>query len=59
MLNTRTLQVLRQTLQQQAPEFAGAWAVYGARSRFDKAALAAQGLAFHQLPYELAVKTWF
>jgi adenine-specific DNA-methyltransferase len=51
--------VLRQALQQQAPDFVGDWAVYGARSRFDKAALAAQGLVFHQLPYDLAVKTWF
>ena len=59
VLNARTLQVLREALQQHAPDFEGAWAVYGARTRFDKAQLAAKGLHFHQLPYELAVKTWF
>ena len=59
VLNARTLQVLHEALQQQLPDFVGDWAVYGARSRFDKAALAAQGLVFHQLPYDLAVKTWF
>lgn len=33
--------------------------VYGARTRFDKTKLAQLGVTFHQLPYELAVKTWF
>ena len=32
--------------------------VYGARTRFDKVKLAKLGVTFHQLPYELAVKTW-
>ena len=59
VLNARTLSILREALQQHMPDFEGAWAVYGARTRFDKAQLAAKGLHFHQLPYELAVKTWF
>ena len=59
VLNARTLSILREALQQHVPDFEGAWAVYGARTRFDKAQLAAKGLHFHQLPYELAVKTWF
>lgn len=32
--------------------------IYGARTRFDKARLSKLGITFHQLPYELAVKTW-
>jgi hypothetical protein len=59
VLNARTLNILHEALQQYAPDFEGTWAVYGARTRFDKAQLAAKGLHFHQLPYELAVKTWF
>ena len=55
VLNKRTLALLTAAL----PDVAGARVVYGARSRFDKAKLAALGIAFHQLPYELAVKTWF
>ena len=55
VLNSRTLALLRAT----QVDFAGACVVYGARSRFDKAKLAALGITFHQLPYELAVKTWF
>jgi adenine-specific DNA-methyltransferase len=33
--------------------------VYGAFTRFDKAKLQQLNINFHQLPYELAVKTWF
>ena len=55
VLNKRTLALLTAAL----PDFAGVRVVYGARSRFDKAKLAALGITFHQLPYELAVKTWF
>lgn len=55
VLNSRTLTVLHETL----PDFDGPRVVYGARSRFDKKKLAALGITFHQLPYELAVKTWF
>lgn len=55
VLNGRTLGVLEKAL----PDFDGPRVVYGARSRFDKAKLAALGITFHQLPYELAVKTWF
>lgn len=55
VLNARTLAILHEAL----PDFDGPRVVYGARSRFDKAKLAAMGMTFHQLPYELAVKTWF
>lgn len=55
VLNNRTLEVLADSL----PKFEGERVVYGARSRFDKKKLAALGITFHQLPYELAVKTWF
>ncbi|WP_367025924.1 site-specific DNA-methyltransferase [Methylococcus sp. ANG] len=55
VLNGRTLEVLEKAL----PDFDGPRVVYGARSRFDKAKLAKLGITFHQLPYELAVKTWF
>jgi DNA modification methylase len=55
VLNSRTLRILRETL----PDFDGEYVVYGARSRFDKKKLAALGITFQQLPYELAVKTWF
>lgn len=55
VLNNRTLDVLQEAL----PDFDGPRVVYGARSRFDKQKLAKLGITFHQLPYELAVKTWF
>lgn len=55
VLNARTLDVLNEEL----PDFDGPRVVYGARSRFDKQKLAKLGITFHQLPYELAVKTWF
>jgi site-specific DNA-methyltransferase (adenine-specific)/adenine-specific DNA-methyltransferase len=55
VLNARTLDVLNEEL----PDFGGPRVVYGARSRFDKQKLAKLGITFHQLPYELAVKTWF
>ncbi|MGE0811464.1 MAG: site-specific DNA-methyltransferase [Immundisolibacter sp.] len=55
VLNQRTLALLDET----APGFAGPRVVYGARTRFDRKRLAALGITFHQLPYELAVKTWF
>lgn len=55
VLNSRTLEILTDAL----PDFEGERVVYGARSRFDKKKLAALGITFHQLPYELAVKTWF
>ena len=55
VLNNRTLEVLHEAL----PEFDGPRVIYGARSRFDKQKLARLGITFHQLPYELAVKTWF
>jgi hypothetical protein len=55
VLNSRTLRLLEEVL----PDFDGHRVVYGARSRFDKAKLKKLGITFHQLPYELAVKTWF
>ena len=55
VLNGRSLKILNEIL----PEFDGPKIVYGARSRFDKTKLAKIGITFHQLPYELAVKTWF
>lgn len=55
VLNARTLAILNQAL----PDFDGPRVVYGARSRFDKSKLDTMGITFHQLPYELAVKTWF
>ena len=55
VLNSRTLELLNETL----PDFSGPKIVYGARSRFDKTKLTKLGVTFHQLPYELAVKTWF
>ncbi|WP_246602018.1 hypothetical protein [Chloracidobacterium validum] len=55
VLNSRTLAVLDEAL----PSFDGPRVVYGARARFDKAKLARLRITFHQLPYELAVKTWF
>jgi len=55
VLNSRTLSLLEEVL----PNFEGPRVVYGARSRFDKSKLKELGITFHQLPYELAVKTWF
>lgn len=55
VLNSRTLEYLKSIL----PEFDGEMVVYGARSRFDKIKLSNLGITFHQLPYDLAVKTWF
>lgn len=55
VLNGRTLEFLNKEL----PDFEGEKVVYGARSRFDRAKLAKLGITFHQLPYDLAVKTWF
>jgi adenine-specific DNA-methyltransferase len=55
VLNGRTLTVLDSLL----PKWDGPRVVYGARSRFDKAKLKTLNIAFSQLPYELAVKSWF
>lgn len=55
VLNGRTLELLEEAL----PNFEGQKIVYGARTRFDKTKLARLNITFHQLPYELAVKTWF
>lgn len=55
VLNSRTLEILEEAL----PNFKGTKIVYGARTRFDKTKLARLNITFHQLPYELAVKTWF
>jgi site-specific DNA-methyltransferase (adenine-specific)/adenine-specific DNA-methyltransferase len=55
VLNSRTLEILNEAL----PNFDGPRNVYGARTRFDKTKLAKLGITFHQLPYDLAVKTWF
>ncbi len=55
VLNGRTLDLLEEAL----PDFEGQRIVYGARTRFDKTKLARLNITFHQLPYELAVKTWF
>lgn len=55
VLNGRTLAYLNEV----APDHGMPKVVYGARTRFDKTKLAQLGVTFHQLPYELAVKTWF
>jgi DNA modification methylase len=55
VLNGRTLAYLSEA----APDHYTPKVVYGARTRFDKTKLAQLGVTFHQLPYELAVKTWF
>jgi adenine-specific DNA-methyltransferase len=55
VLNGRTLELLEDLL----PAFDGLRVIYGARSRFDKSKLAKLGITFHQLPYDLATKTWF
>ena len=54
VLNGRTLDYLNRM----AKDSDSAKIVYGARTRFDKAKLNKLGITFHQLPYELAVKTW-
>jgi adenine-specific DNA-methyltransferase len=55
VLNGRTLAYLSEV----APDHNTPKVVYGARTRFDKTKLTQLGVTFHQLPYELAVKTWF
>lgn len=55
VLNSRTLAVVDKLL----PDHKGERIVYGARTRFDKTKLLALGITFSQLPYELAVKSWF
>jgi len=55
VLNSKTLAYLKELV----PGFKGPITVYGERTRFDKSKLAKLGITFHQLPYELAVKTWF
>ena len=55
VLNSENLEYLSKCL----PNFNGPKIIYGARTRFDKSKLAKLGVTFHQLPYELAVKTWF
>lgn len=55
VLNSRTLAYLAELL----PDFDGPRVIYGARTRLDKAKLARLNITFHQLPYELAIKTWF
>jgi adenine-specific DNA-methyltransferase len=55
VLNGRTLEYIDSLL----PDFGGERVVYGARTRFDKKRLATLNITFHQLPYDLATKTWF
>ena len=55
VLNSRTLEYIDSLL----PEHDGERIIYGARTRFDKKKLASLGITFHQLPYDLATKTWF
>ena len=55
VLNHRSLKYLNEIT---PPDFTGNRVVYGARSRFDKTKLSQLNITFHQLPYELAVKTW-
>lgn len=56
VLNGRTLEYINALV----PDgFDGERVIYAARSRFDKTKLAKLGITFHQLPYDLAVKTWF
>ncbi|MFC6204877.1 site-specific DNA-methyltransferase [Psychrobacter urativorans] len=55
VLNSRTLELLEEA----SPDFKRQKVIYGARTRFDKTKLARLNITFHQLPYELAVKTWF
>ncbi|HQZ83393.1 MAG TPA: site-specific DNA-methyltransferase [Pyrinomonadaceae bacterium] len=55
VLNGRTLEYIDSLL----PDHDGERVIYGARTRFDKKRLATLGITFHQLPYDLASKTWF
>jgi adenine-specific DNA-methyltransferase len=55
VLNHHTLAYLETLL----PDFDGERVIYGARTRFDKRRLTDRRITFHQLPYALAVKTWF
>lgn len=55
VLNNRTLEIIDAVL----VKFDGFRIVYGARNRFDKTKLERLQIVFHQLPYDLAVKTWF
>lgn len=55
VLNARTLPFLQSLM----PDATMPMVVFGARCRFDKAILSKLNITFHQLPYELAVKTWF
>jgi len=59
VLNSRTLDYLNDILGEALPDFDGGKVVYGARTRFGKSSLFAHGISFHQLPYQLTVKTWF
>ncbi len=59
VLNNRTLSYLDEIMARALPDFDGQRVIYGARCRFDKAKLAKLGITFHQLPYDLAVKSWF
>lgn len=56
VLNGRTLEYINGLVPR---GFEGELVIYGARSRFDKTKLAKLGITFHQLPYDLATKTWF
>ena len=56
VLNSTTLEYINSLV----PEgFDGEKIIYAARSRFDRSKLAKLGITFHQLPYDLATKTWF
>lgn len=55
VLNAKTLHLLQGLL----PEKDLPCLVFGARTRLDKATLTKLNITFHQLPYELAAKTWF
>lgn len=55
VLNAKTLHLLQTLL----PKKDMPCVVFGARTRFDKNTLTKLNITFHQLPYELAVKTWF
>jgi hypothetical protein len=56
VLNSRTLRLLEQL----APESMDSEKIiYAARTRFDPDRLARLNIKFKQLPYELAVKSWF
>jgi adenine-specific DNA-methyltransferase len=55
VLNGNTLEYLAQV----TPNFDDHKVIYGARTRIEKSKLIKLGITFHQLPYELAIKTWF